>query len=70
MRGLSCRPWPLPDLAGRLLARYWLGKRWTLKLGATNLAAAPEQQYAGTSRRDLNYGDTGRGDALGINLNC
>ena len=31
-----------------------------MKLDATNLTAAPEQQYVGTSRRNLYYGDTGR----------
>lgn len=52
-----------------LLASYKLGKQWLLKLEATNLTAAPEQQYAGTSRRNLYYGDTGRSYALGLVFN-
>lgn len=52
-----------------LLASYKLSKQWMLKLEATNLTAAPEQQYAGTSRRNLYYGDTGRSFALGVVFN-
>lgn len=49
-----------------LLASYKLGRQWLLKLEATNLTAAPEQQYAGTSLRNLYFGDTGRSYALGL----
>lgn len=51
------------------LASYKLGKRWMLKFEASNLRAAPEQQYTGTSRRNLYYGDTGRSYALGVHWN-
>ena len=36
---------------------------------ATNLTAAPEQQYVGTSDRNLYYGDTGRSYAVGVSWN-
>lgn len=49
-----------------LLASYKFNPRWTVKLEATNLAAAPEQQYVGTSPRNLYYGDTGRSYAIGV----
>jgi TonB-dependent receptor len=49
-----------------LLASYKINSRWTVKLEATNLTAAPEQQYSGTSRRNLYYGDTGRSYAVGL----
>ena len=52
-----------------LLASYKLSARWTLKLEATNLTAAPEQQYVGTSQRNIYYGDTGRSYALGVTWN-
>ena len=52
-----------------LLASVKLGKRWALKFEATNLAAAPEQQYVGTSERNLYYGDTGRSYAVGVTWN-
>lgn len=51
------------------LASYKLTPRWTLKAEATNLTAAPEQQYVGTSRRNLYYGDTGRSYSVGVTLN-
>lgn len=49
-----------------LLASYKLNSRWTVKLEATNLTAAPEQQYVGTSRRNIYFGDTGRSYACGL----
>jgi TonB-dependent receptor len=49
-----------------VLASYKLNRRWTLKLEATNLTNRPEQQYVGTSERNLYYGDTGRSFALGL----
>ena len=52
-----------------LLASYKLGRRWALKLEASNLTAAPEQQYVGTARRNLYFGDTGRSYAVGVTWN-
>lgn len=52
-----------------LLASVKLGQRWALKLEATNLTAAPERQYVGTSERNLYYGDTGRSYAAGLTWN-
>lgn len=52
-----------------LLASYKIGKKWTIKFEATNLRAAPEEQYVGTSRRNIYYGDTGRSYAVGLNWN-
>lgn len=52
-----------------LLASYKLSAQWTVKLEATNLGAAPEQQYAGAPQRNIYYGDTGRSYALGVVLN-
>ncbi len=52
-----------------LLATYKVSRRWELRFEASNLTAAPEQQYVGTSVRNLYYGDTGRSYALGVSLN-
>lgn len=52
-----------------VLASYKVGKRWTVKLEATNLRADPERQYVGTSARSIYYGDTGRSYALGFIFN-
>jgi len=52
-----------------VLASYKIFKGVTVKFEANNLGAAPEQQYVGTSRRNLYYGDTGRSYALGLNWN-
>ncbi len=52
-----------------LLASYKLGRRWEIRFEASNLTGAPEQQYVGTSLRNLYYGDTGRSYALGVTLN-
>lgn len=49
-----------------LLASYKIKPRWTVKFEATNLDAAPEQQYAGASQRSIYHGDTGRSYALGV----
>jgi hypothetical protein len=40
-----------------------------MKAEASNLTAAPEPQYSGTSRRNLYFGDTGRSYAVGFNWN-
>jgi outer membrane receptor protein involved in Fe transport len=52
-----------------LLASYKLSKRWTLRLEGTNLTAAPEEQYVGTSARNLYFGDTGRSYSFGLTWN-
>jgi len=49
-----------------VLASYKISPRWTVKFEGNNLDAAPEQQYVGTSRRNIYLGNTGRSYALGV----
>jgi hypothetical protein len=50
------------------LAHCKFTPRWTLTAEATNLTAVPEQAYFGTSRCNLDYGDTGRSCSVGVTL--
>ena len=52
-----------------LLASYKVNRRWSVKFEANNLTNEAEEQYAGTSQRNLYYGDTGRSFALGLVFN-
>lgn len=52
-----------------LLASYKIGPRWSVKVEATNLTDAPEEQYVGTSDRPLYYGVTGRSYSIGVTFN-